>query len=213
MANYRVMAQFENRSGLPEDRIVNTWWFQCPAVGADAADRIATALIEFYNTPPATGVSVGSFMASYVSRAAGASRIQTYNMADPTPREPQSHIFQLDGTNTGDSFPAEVSAVLSFYSDRNLPRQRGRVFLGPLKTSAGGLITRDVVPQSGFLNTVAQAADRLRQAADDPTFLVWSVHSDVSGLYLPVTNGWVDDAFDIQRRRGTKTQARTMWGL
>jgi len=39
----------------------------------------------------------------------------------------------------------------------------------------------------------------------------WVVYSPTNGNTVNVDNGWVDNAFDTQRRRGLAVTARTNW--
>jgi hypothetical protein len=39
----------------------------------------------------------------------------------------------------------------------------------------------------------------------------WGVWSKVDGVVRPIVGGWIDDDFDVQRRRGTDAQGRVVW--
>jgi hypothetical protein len=205
------MVVLANRSGLPEDQFVNTWHFQAPGDKETNTNKIGNVLTAFYNAPQPNGVTVASFLSSSVDRGANKAQVKVYDMADEQPREPSTIEFQVDGTSSGDGFPNEVAVCLSFYAGRNIARRRGRVFIGPLKLSAGGMTTKDMIVQSGLRNTLATAASTLQAASDDASYLLWCVRSTVTGQYHGVTAGWIDSAFDIQRRRGTKATERTLW--
>jgi len=208
----KVMAVFERASALPEDRVINTFTFQdgIPAAPpGNAADAIRAALDDFYFLNTAGGSSIRSFLASTLKSLS----YRIYNSLDPEPREAivrPSVSFLAPAV--GASFPAEVSVVASFFAGRNLPRLRGRIYLGPIAASAqGSLASTDVDsrPSASLLTTVAQAMARLRNAPGlDATR--WSVGSTVDGIERPVTSGWVDNAWDTQRRRGGKASSRTL---
>jgi hypothetical protein len=208
----KVQAVFERASALPEDRVINTFTFQDGVPAAppgNAADAIRAALDDFYFLNTAAGSSIRTFLASTLKSLS----YRFYNSLDPEPREAivrPSLLFTQPAV--GAQFPAEVCLVASFFAVRNLPRLRGRIYLGPVTASAqGGLASTDVDsrPSAAFLTTVAQAMARLRSAPNlDATR--WSVGSTVDGIERPVTSGWVDNAWDTQRRRGGKSSARTL---
>jgi hypothetical protein len=111
---------------------------------------------------------------------------------------------------TADStrLPTEVAVCGSFYADRNIPRQRGRLYIGPLNLSALDQSTGR--PHSGIMNAIAEGMERITTLG---TTLQWVAYSTVAvgGSWLPVDNGWVDNAFDIQRRRGIEASSRIVW--
>jgi hypothetical protein len=148
-------------------------------------------------------------------RGANKSQIRVYDLADPMPREPEVFLWTLGGTG-GSPLPRELAICLSFYADRNLRRQRGRVYLGPINTSAIGNTGNDMTVEVAARNTIRDAAITLMNAT--PTWCVWSEARQAEVVpgggnfgAQPVTAGWVDDAVDIQRRRGLKTSTRTIF--
>jgi hypothetical protein len=44
--------------------------------------------------------------------------------------------------------------------------------------------------------------------AGNNDWCVWSVADQIA---VPVANGWIDNAFDVQRRRGVDYTSRTLW--
>jgi hypothetical protein len=89
-------------------------------------------------------------------------------------------------------------------------RHRGRLFLGPLNTTAcqvgpGGAGRQR--PGAVFLNDVKLAAAGVNA---DLTSLgaEWIVFSRRDWAGYPVVGGFIDDAFDTQRRRGAKAATR-----
>jgi hypothetical protein len=82
------------------------------------------------------------------------------------------------------------------------------VFIGPLIPGVVDTPTTTVPPQVGstFRTVLAAAALTLAEAE-----VGWSVYSPTTGLFVPITGGWVDNAVDIQRRRGGAATARQTW--
>jgi hypothetical protein len=212
---YDALVIMQGASGLPEDRFLNTWHFAAEAGGT--ADSHYSA-IQF---------ELGSFYTAikpYLSSVAlGATNLQIetriYHGDDPEPREPHTVLLGVDMTphpNIG--LPNELAICVSHYHRRNIPRQRGRVFIGPLGNTAmaagvSGAGDRRIDPtcQDAFVTAAiglltgtngvvwCQKSNYQFSATGDPA---------VGPTYREVTNGWVDNAFDIQRRRGTVASVR-----
>lgn len=214
MAHIKALVTIGHSSGVPENAATNTLHFSTPAPAPLPAelDAIVAAVHEFYGTAVAgTGLSVSALMS--INVAGGAKDVKLYNMAQPPPRVPlRSEPFPAFGLGPG-SFPLEVALVLSFRSlatsGTPLSRRRGRIYIGPLSDDApridrsGG----DVRPSVQARQTLAGAAARLVARND----VDWSVFSTVDGTLTPVLSGFVDNAYDTQRRRGTKATARTVF--
>lgn len=204
----RAMVVFESGSNLPEDRIVNTWHFSPASGGLD----ISNALIAFYNsgTP-----NIASFLSGYAVRTANKSQIRVYDLSDPMPREPEVFTWTLGASGGGTPLPREVCACLSYFSDRNIKRQRGRIYLGPLTTTAVENGPSDQVLTTAFRGAVGGRATTLATFGPSAQWVVYSpTEAATSGAEyagMPVTEGWVDDSIDIQRRRGAKAGTRTIW--
>jgi hypothetical protein len=98
-------------------------------------------------------------------------------------------------------------------------RRRGRLYVGPLNVSAldETFPAGDTAINPPFANLVATAAQSLvsRLPLIDPEahWCVWS-RRDAQLYALTDTEdqlvGWIDDAFDTQRRRGRKATSRTL---
>lgn len=106
--------------------------------------------------------------------------------------------------------PTEVAITCSFYGDRNLPRQRGRLFIGPVKSTAFEVVAGRVEVNDSTRTTLAHAMRRLAQ--DSITNgASWHVISPTAASSVEVTAGWVDNTADTQRRRGTEASFRHTW--
>lgn len=201
-------------SALPEDVTVNTFHFttlSTPPLQTEL-DAINTALLVQY-------FSIDGFLGSI---NAGPATVKMYNMADPSPRQP---IFDAPSgamTFSTTSLPCEVALCLSFealpVSGINQARRRNRVFFGPLGaaeiTTTGGYVR----PSAALMTAWALFGENLLNASDAAVDWSWQVYSpttDATGTlqdaFAPVTNGWVDNSFDTQRRRGGKPTARTLF--
>lgn len=139
--------------------------------------------------------------------------IKYYDLPGAVPNYPiLETTFNLTTAPTGAGLPSEVASCLSFQGARQAgfpqARRRGRIYLGPLLASVNSAGR----PAAGFRTAIAAAATTLRTTISglttNPSWVVWS---PTNGSSVPVTNGWIDDSFDIQRRRGLAYTSRTVW--
>lgn len=207
MATYRAMVIIKGVSGLPEDVFVNTWHFTS---GPQSVDRdgdetaIVANLDEFY------GGGVGAdIVANYIANnGTGDVEYRIYDLADPQPREPRVEVAGWTPTGPGDTLPEEVALCISFFKDRNIPRNRGRLYIGPISETANN----NGRPSAGLVGALADAGRRMIEASGAPgSEASWAVYSVADGLAKDITDGWVDNAWDTQRRRGLAATARTVF--
>jgi len=142
--------------------------------------------------------------------------IKYYDLTQTTP--PNYPIledtFNLTSNPGTDGMPSEVALCLSFQGEKvpGFPqaRRRGRIYFGPIVATA----TAGGRPTSGLVTALSNAGDALATALPGNTMpanlAVWSV---ADGAAVPVTDGWVDNAFDTQRRRGVDRTSRTTWAV
>lgn len=131
---YIAQVVFQSNTGLPKDRFVNTWHFVGGVGGGDGSEMLGCAarLAAFY-CQTYTGLTIGEFLSSGIERVA---TVNVYDYNQPKPRIPFPFHFTLPAATNPIQLPEEVALVMSYYSARNLPRQRGRVYIGPLCTNA-----------------------------------------------------------------------------
>jgi hypothetical protein len=226
MANLRAQVVFHSQSGKPEDRVVNTFHFQAGTHSDGTAEAIKNKLASFYNvsTPIAQtgGTGIAGYLSNSISRGTFPAEVRVYNLADPKPRLPIVKTFILGNASdmTALELPSEVALCLSFFGTRNLPRLRGRVYLGPFLNTAlsddSGAAYKSR-PAPNLVDTIRQAAKGLLQGFTEASWAVWSnglytvnkvPQPPVPGSSALVTAGWVDNAWDTQRRRGFDASTR-----
>lgn len=213
---FSVQVRFRSASGIPADDIVNTWSF----VGAGASDAAnaleATQRLDaFYSDVQAGGNAVITYYPEDV--LSGIVEMKVYDITDPEPRAPifEGSVDHSTELGTGNAIPEEVAVCLSFAADpvsgQPMRRRRGRVYLGPFTTSSLDVdaTTGRPIPNPNMVTTIALAAEGLLAAND--AGMSWAVWSRAAGALYAVTNGWIDNAFDTQRRRGADATARTIF--
>lgn len=202
MPEYSVTVAIHTTSNLPEDFSTNTWSIRATDV---AALQVAAAEIaDFY-------VRIqGSFSNNVVLTG---HEITCYDRADLPPRAPvYETTFDLTGGATSTPLPHEVAICLSFQGQKSsgIPqaRNRGRVYLGPVGTVVSDA---DARVSTVYAQAIADSAALLLTASDAAGAWTWVIWSTVLGSSGIITDGWVDNAFDTQRRRGRDTTSRITW--
>lgn len=215
MPTVRVMFVGQGASLLPEDRVVNVFHFHDPTLlPPDPAITTCLAnVLDFYNTPTAGGTPLGSWLSPWVQRPA---KLIGYNMLEAKPRIPHELEFTLPAA-VGAGMPEEIAVCLSITGAPPITaRRRGRIYFGPI-TDAGtavdmGTVSAPSRPSQGsnadLLQSLVNAGKRLM---DNSTAegMPWAIRSTVPAEnYVIVTGGYVDNAFDTQRRRGPDPTGR-----
>lgn len=207
MAIWRAQVEFQGASELPEDRMVNTWHFE-GGTGATDYANIYDMLTDFY-----TETYAGSEVtATYPTIAfTGDVDIKLYCLADPLPRVPRDVGFFSFTPTSSEGLPQEVALCLSYAAApaSGIPaaRRRGRVYLGPFAEASN----TDARPGTALITVIAAAASELKAAADASVTWQWIVYSRADEAGYPVVSGWLDNAWDTQRRRGWSPTSRTTW--
>lgn len=214
MADWQIRTVLPYTTGLPRDVSVCTWAVET----GDEDPPDLNPWEQFFNAGPP---QLGAFISATVSRASNACRVEAYQILNKSGDGELSSLvaslpFTLWSPTTGNSFPLEVALCSSFASE--VPpgvserRRRGRVYIGPFNASAATVGTGMPTPLDSLRTALANRTEALADAlatAGHP-LCVWS-RADAA-LY-PVVRGWVDNAWDTQRRREVDPTARTTWSL
>lgn len=216
MPHIRAQCVFPTVTNLPRDRVTNTWHFDNANGDLDffEASTLIGGLLDtsFYRPLWLTPYQPANWMKPNLGWW-----INFYDMTEPEPRVP----FRVDvnGANYSGStsvIPAEVATCLSFQgapvSGQSQARRRGRLYLpgmnaAMLEQESAGLYP--TLNDDWITRVVTRAGIFAGDVADNT--IAWSVYSTVAGTLAHVTNGWVDEAPDTQRRRGQDSQARVTW--
>lgn len=205
-------------SGLPQDRIVNTFHFSNADPYSTHSTEVIANLIDFYSNTSwglTLGHAIGSWLSPWVQRSA---EIRTYNLDDPQSagppkvnRVPIITPFTLPATAWPNGYAEETAVCLSILGVGPVvnARRRGRLFIGPL--GIGGVdastTTQPARPAGGLIDDLCKVATKLVNVDAG-----WAIRSSrPTQNFVAVGKGYVDNALDSQLRRGPDTTARTKW--
>ena len=219
----RAQCWFQGTSGLPEDRYVNDLYVSTTGTFdfANAAD-FRDAWANFFND---SSHKVADYLSDNISRSSDAAKINFYDVPGPgSPIEVASWTPAAIGSVQ--SLPHELACAVSYHGDlsgvpetaanpspppaviRPASRRRGRFYVGPLNIACLGTESFDVRVNTTFIGILRDAMNELVTDLDaaDMTLGVWS---PTDGDFYPIDGGWIDNGFDIQRRRGSVASVRT----
>jgi hypothetical protein len=198
MPNYDFQVVLKGSTGLPRDVFVNTLHY---STGGFASLDDAASVMDGIN-------GCYTLIREYLSSEITGMAIKVYEPG-PNPGGP-AYSKDYAFTGAGGPSPAELALCLSYASvddpEGSTPRRRGRIYVGPLGTQYVGASR----PGNGTRAAVLDFGAALAQVGTgaDTTWMLYSRRDDT---YAKIESIWVDDAWDVQRRRGlspTFRQAR-----
>lgn len=204
---YQAQFILQAASQRPEDSVTNTThWFKNGTI-VDF-ENVRDMLIDFYSTVPLG--TTNKIIDFYTSKnLSGVWQLKMYKLSDDKPRAPvytEQGSFELGNTP---SLPSEVALVMSFQTEpeSGLPqaRRRNRIYLGPFDAPSNSDTGR---PSNLLIETVLFAGHSMIVASDVALLWGWHVYSPTQNAHYPVISGWVDNAWDSQRRRGVDATLR-----
>ena len=131
--------------------------------------------------------------------------VKAYDVSRPKPNYPLFERTDNPGVAQPSTTVRELSLCLSFYAGNNVKRRRGRLYLPANWMSSTSNVT--VRPGAAIIGKAAELVPLL--TALGGVDVDWSVWSSVDGSARAVTDWWVDNEWDIQRRRGLRGSSRT----
>lgn len=200
MPIYRAQVSFGADSALPRDRFVitpvlaNTGGVLTDAEAQPLANDLRDRIVGWLTTYGTPNREV---------------QVKLYNAETPgsraNPNFPLATAIANANLFPASGVPRELAVCLSFYSERNTPRRRGRLYVPlPLLVPSSIAGTR---PNQTLREAVGALSGVLTGAGG--VDIDWSVHSRLDGVARAVTHWWVDDEYDVQRRRGFRSTTRT----
>jgi hypothetical protein len=129
--------------------------------------------------------------------------VKAYDCQGAKPNYPLATAVRDAGTAVATNINRDVALCLSFFSDTNRPRQRGRLYI-PCCICA--IQPSGAYATAAHMNTVGTLATTF--SALGGINVDWVVFSKKDNTSHPVTNWYVDNNWDTQRRRGPRSTAR-----
>jgi hypothetical protein len=198
---YSWQWSWQANSARPEDAITNTFHFINTDTVTDY-DNVRDMLVDFYT---ATNLEKPVAIREYMSQGSitGEYVLKAYALEDPKPRQPViTYQGSFSPPNTP-TLPSEVALVMSFQAELEsgeiAARRRNRVYLGPFGEAANKVIGR---PEDELVQCMLFSGKQLIEASSASLRWTWVVYSPTTDQAYPVNNGWVDNSWDTQRRRG-----------
>jgi hypothetical protein len=205
---FSVQVSMPAVSGITADTNVNVWHVSGDAAGGSwIPSNVVVALAVFYDS-----------FKTWRSRRTqwDASTVKVYRMSDAMPRAPiYSGLLGISNDAAGTSAPSELALCLSYaaapVSGELARRKRGRIYLGPFGVNA---INADATgnPAGALLGAIKTGAQALLDTSLSDATWTWVQVSNATGspVVNTVVSGWIDNAWDIQRRRGVKASNRLL---
>lgn len=204
MPHYRFQQQIQTADNTPANYATNTLHFFADDVAA--LSGVVTAVSTFYNT-------FRTRMSTLCRQNGHTYKI--YDLADPEPRAPVLEGgWNFSAPPSNAPLPPETSLCLSFQSNKQsgVPqsRRRNRIFVPFIAANAAGTDGR---PLPATVTELAGCGDALLASSDAATTWQWVIFSTIVPISAapPVDNGWVDNEWDTQRRRGRTSVSRTVF--
>lgn len=168
-------------SGLPEDRVNMSFWFQ-PTSGAGVLNTLAAAVRDWLivdNSATFTG-ALSTTLADSIATTGHSVNLYEYDMASGLrttyENAPPDYSLTFSATVGTTSLPGEVALCASYRNNTgavvgggnfNAPaaRRRGRVFFGPIDSTQAAMTTPvagDARPSAGLLAALVENTNNLR---------------------------------------------------
>jgi len=204
MTTIRAQVILHTVDAFAANYVTNSWALES-GTSTDPGTDFTPAFDAFYTA-----------MQGYLSPTIATSghQIKWYDLPGPgQPNYPfDETTFGLGAAPSGTALPDELAVCLSFQGVRVAgqpqARRRGRIYFGPVDQTAQTANR----PSAGILTALATAAvtfqTDIQAAATGADWVIWSVANQSA---VPVVDGWIDNAFDVQRRRGVEATSRTTW--
>ncbi len=191
---------------IPENFVTNTLYMDTLEEAIVTTDAWAVQLAAFYN-------AVRVYMSDLLAQ--NGHEVKFYFVDQPTPNFPFNTVtWNFSAPLTGNPLPTECAIVCSYQAVKvngtNQASRRGRIYLGPLndQTNVDGRV------QPGIQQAIRNAfRDLILDTYAIEGISTPVVYSPTLGTGANVFDGWVDNAFDTQRRRGISATVREVWDI
>lgn len=187
MAIYRLQCSFGADTTFPRDRMVITPHFSTSLPGADT-QQLCDDLAAGLNT--------------WVTAGQREIVVRAYDAQGTKPVLPVGEKILNSGVTPGSAVPRELALCLSFRGNQNVPRKRGRLYI-PATFLASGVGLRPAGTHQTKVASLVPIFTGLGGVDVD-----WCVFSRTGNQAYSVQHWWVDDEWDIQRKRGLRPTSR-----
>jgi len=196
---YKFQVSMPVTDVLPRNRMVNVFHMEHVTGGLDdaALEDICSDVAAMYQTR--------------YNGAAGEIQVKAYDVG-AVPNYPRADVIVNSGVAWQTSYPREIGIVLSFAgANRGNRRERGRLYLEP-GISTTGLSTAAVRPNQAVLDWALLFYTDPNASFPDLGGIDWKfgVYSRVAQDFTQSQQAWVNDDWDVQRRRGLRESTRVM---
>jgi hypothetical protein len=189
MPIWRMQCAFQADSALPRDQLTINPHFNDGGFASDPqtlCEDLAAALDTWAD-------------------GSGQINVKAYDAQGTKPVYPAGDATVNPGGSSITGGPRETAVCLSYYSGRNVPRQRGRLYIPWSLIQIQGTLT-STRPNEITRNRVAQLVPVLADLGG--VDVDWVVYSPTDDVARPVSNWWVDDEWDTVRSRGLRPTTR-----
>jgi hypothetical protein len=164
----------------PRERMVITPHFNDIAAGSDPQNLCDDMLGGLQTIQPTTGEI----------------KVTCYDAQGTVPVYPEAEAVANKGVTQATGAARELAMCLSFYGERNVPRQRGRLYIPLWFLGVTGASLRPTMPVAKMEALIPLFTDLGGVDVD------WCVYSRRNDHAYSVTDWWYDNEWDIQRSRG-----------
>lgn len=190
----RMQCSWQVGSMLPRDRFTITPHFSHTQV-EPLADTDWQALVDDL----ATGLKTWE-----LAPTAHELTVKVYNLNDAQPRRPKAIAIRNANQAAEAAFMREIALCLSYSGGDHGPSKRGRLYIPHVKLSNDAPAVRPTGTHRDKVAALVPILTGLGGANVD-----WVVHSPTRGTDTPVSKWYVDDEWDVQRRRGGRPTTRS----
>jgi len=131
-----------------------------------------------------------------IQSTAGELSVKAYDAQSAPPNYPEGEAIVNKGLSNATTRPRELAVCLSFYGERNVPRQRGRLYIPTWLCQASTTTLRPTTPLPAMQSLVNLFTGLGGVDVD------WCVYSRRNNTHHSVTNWWYDNEWDVMRSRG-----------
>jgi hypothetical protein len=186
MPVWRLQVSWQKDTTAPRDRMLITPHFNDIGATTDPQNLCNDLLAGLNTITPTTGEL----------------RVKAYDAQGSVPVYPQGDAIVNTGATQATAVPRELAICLSFYGERNVPRQRGRLYIPAWFLGITTPALRPPQPITKMTDLV-----NLFTGLGGPD-VDWCVYSRRLDNPFSITDWWYDNEWDVIRARGMVGTAR-----